>query len=365
MSRSRQHELQARIGPQITIPNAGDTLNPAFDPENMAVARARENFEKAGKAWPRASDDSVSASRGGGGLVLDRNSSHATNKLEISSDSSMDEVLEEAEREAQRWEGRHKHKNGGQEHEAVRGAHSRDDAGDRDGGHYSTAMRKGKGRASYSTPTPPSSPARPMPNAALQELQDRLRRFYDKITPQDHPDPAQVAHMYIGDLPGLNAALLSKYGTTLYDVGGGMGAGGAEGGAQGGDEGGAGSGLLKARRRKVMELLQDDSPLKLGAAPATATAKGATARLAQRRALQEPVLLPLRTQGTPPSSHSPSSSPSSPPETNTSQRSRLSIQRSNPTAASEGAAPAASGKTWVGEVDTTSSGSDSDFYGLE
>ena len=306
MSRSRQHELQARIGPQITIPSAGDTLNPAFDPENMAMARARENFEKAGKAWPRASDDSASA-------VVDRNSFHATDKLDISSDSSMDEVLEEAEREAQRWEGWHKHKLGSHEHEAVRGAHARDDAGDRDGGHNSTEMRKGKGRASYATPTPPSSPARPMPNAALQELQDRLRRFYDKTTPQDHPDPAQVAHMYIGDVAGLNAALLTKYGATLYDVGegmgGSMGAGYAEGGAEGGDDGGAGSGLLKERRRKVMELLHDDSPLKPSAAPATATAKGATARLAQRRALQDPVLRPLRTQqGPPPSSPSPSSS---------------------------------------------------------
>jgi hypothetical protein len=144
----RQHEQQTRIGPWITTTRA-------FDPGNLAMARAKENFEIAAMA-PRRMSSKMYASPGGGGgevshlhessllalpeeqsslsdslqqkheashtlqhkhamqnsntpqrtplmaVSIDRTASMAVN-ISSDSESSLDSVLEEAERESVRW----------------------------------------------------------------------------------------------------------------------------------------------------------------------------------------------------------------------------------------------------------------------
>ena len=108
----------------------------AFDPDNLAMARARENFEKAamiapkrGSPAPRNGGDtddtsiyprlsvlspsqkvsrSLGLQQGSGQRAAPTKTLDSGDKLDISSDSSLDEVLQEAERESMNWVGRHR-----------------------------------------------------------------------------------------------------------------------------------------------------------------------------------------------------------------------------------------------------------------
>jgi len=264
MNQSRQVELQARIGPQIS---SADCI-PTFDPENLAIARAKENFEKAGKVWSRECFEGASVQKV---LPASRDQDANVNeKLDISSDSSLDDVLEEVEKESRRWAGRHKRHH----HHDAAAAEAEQDVPQK-----SDDLKP----ARYSSPaqTPPSSPIRPTPNAALGELQESLRRFYEMFSPGGHPDPFHVAQMYSTDIVGLNAALLAKYGATLQTLEPSHSYSGAQ---ETTDEIAAAD--FKARRRKVMEMLHDDSPMKVESAAGTR----------QRRFLEDPVLRPVRVQ---------------------------------------------------------------------
>ena len=113
---SRQLEYHVQIGPQRSSPPS------SFDPDNLAMARAKENFEKAQNVVRRDNpqalpDATISGARLGhiassphshydekksSGIMehsaLRESDLAPGNPLNISSDSSLDDVLEEAER---------------------------------------------------------------------------------------------------------------------------------------------------------------------------------------------------------------------------------------------------------------------------
>ena len=282
----RQHEQQTRIGPSITTTRA-------FDPGNLAMARAKENFEIAAMA-PRRMSSKMYASLGGGGggapsnvhessllglpeeqsslidsvqhntpqrtplmaVNIDRTASMAVN-ISSDSESSLDSVLEEAERESVRWMDRQQRKSGrsprqrfpdiSPNHNKSSPAKTSSSQREVDQLHTSPQPRTQEesearfrrrleaphstGRIEPSHPTmqseatPPTLATSPnnLPVRLILHnhktnhevlLAQKLKRFYERYVPDGapHPEPARVAEMYVDDEHSLNQALLAKYG---------------------------------------------------------------------------------------------------------------------------------------------------------